>query len=181
MKRRLPALFVVRPPVEPGRQAPANPASPLAGMPTDAYLGARRDFYFNGEAIQIVHAPAASGDGDRRAEGGVGGGGAKVEQRVEHQRAPAAPVSHVAAAPAAVALAAQHRIDPGRHVAVPARHRLSRSAVIAPPHTAQKLATRRDRQRGHWRRRGRKRSAAIATTATTAEIRKALCHRSATA
>jgi glyoxylase-like metal-dependent hydrolase (beta-lactamase superfamily II) len=43
---------------------PADPDSPLAGVPTDAYLGSKRDLFFNGEVIQIVHAPAARGDGD---------------------------------------------------------------------------------------------------------------------
>ena len=46
------------------RLEPAVPDSPLAGLPTDAYLGKQRDFFFNGEAIQIIHVPSAHSDGD---------------------------------------------------------------------------------------------------------------------
>ncbi|MGE0447027.1 MAG: MBL fold metallo-hydrolase [Vicinamibacterales bacterium] len=46
-----------------GREEGAS-AYPPAALPTDAYLGRRRDFSFNGEAIQILHMPAAHGSGD---------------------------------------------------------------------------------------------------------------------
>jgi glyoxylase-like metal-dependent hydrolase (beta-lactamase superfamily II) len=46
-----------------GREEGAG-AYPASALPTDAYLGRQRDFSFNGEAIQIVHMPAARGSGD---------------------------------------------------------------------------------------------------------------------
>ena len=41
-----------------------RPAYPAGALPTDAYLAARRDFFFNGEAVQILHMPGAATDGD---------------------------------------------------------------------------------------------------------------------
>ncbi len=43
-----------------GQQAPF----PTAAWPTDTYFTKRKDLFFNGEAIQILHQPAAHTDGD---------------------------------------------------------------------------------------------------------------------
>jgi glyoxylase-like metal-dependent hydrolase (beta-lactamase superfamily II) len=37
---------------------------PFAAWPTDTFFVAEKDFYFNGEAVQILHEPAAHTDGD---------------------------------------------------------------------------------------------------------------------
>jgi cyclase len=41
-----------------------EPAIPFEGWPTDTYIGGQKDLYFNGEAVQIMHQPAAHTDGD---------------------------------------------------------------------------------------------------------------------
>ena len=46
------------------RDEDGRPAYPAGALPTDAYLGGRRDFFFNGEAVQILHMPGAATDGD---------------------------------------------------------------------------------------------------------------------
>jgi glyoxylase-like metal-dependent hydrolase (beta-lactamase superfamily II) len=43
-----------------GRQAPF----PTAAWPTDTYISKQKELYFNGEAMQIIHQPAAHTDGD---------------------------------------------------------------------------------------------------------------------
>jgi glyoxylase-like metal-dependent hydrolase (beta-lactamase superfamily II) len=44
---------------------PANEkAIPFGALPTDTYAGSQKDLYFNGEAVQIFHEPAAHTDGD---------------------------------------------------------------------------------------------------------------------
>jgi RNA polymerase sigma factor (sigma-70 family) len=62
----------------------------------------------------------------------VGGGAATVEHKVDHRRTPAAHVSHAAAVPAAVPIVTRHRLDPGRHVAVPTHVKTSHGAAVAP-------------------------------------------------
>jgi hypothetical protein len=63
----------------------------------------------------------------------VGGGAATVERKVDHHRAPAARVSHVAAGLAATPIATQHRVDPGRHISLSAaRVKTSHGAAVAP-------------------------------------------------
>jgi cyclase len=42
----------------------AQPASPFATLPTDTYLGSRKDLFFNDEGIRIVHPKNAHTDGD---------------------------------------------------------------------------------------------------------------------
>lgn len=37
---------------------------PFVAWPTDTYFVAEKDFYFNGEAVQLLHQPAAHTDGD---------------------------------------------------------------------------------------------------------------------
>jgi cyclase len=39
-------------------------ALPSAGWPTSTYFGAKKELYYNGEGIEIVHVPAAHTDGD---------------------------------------------------------------------------------------------------------------------
>jgi glyoxylase-like metal-dependent hydrolase (beta-lactamase superfamily II) len=39
-------------------------SSPFGALPTDTYAVAQKDMYFNGEAVQIFHQPAAHTDGD---------------------------------------------------------------------------------------------------------------------
>lgn len=46
------------------RMSTAEPAMPFDAWPTDTYIGGRKDFYFNGEAVEIIHRPAAHSDGD---------------------------------------------------------------------------------------------------------------------
>ena len=46
------------------RDEPGRAAYPASALPTDAYLAARRDLFFNGEVVQIVHQPSATTDGD---------------------------------------------------------------------------------------------------------------------
>ena len=40
------------------------PALPFAAMPTDTYFTESKEMYFNGEAVQVLHQPAAHTDGD---------------------------------------------------------------------------------------------------------------------
>src|SRR6202140_461335 len=42
----------------------SQPAMPSAAWPTDTYNGAEKELFFNGEAIQMFHEPAAHTDGD---------------------------------------------------------------------------------------------------------------------
>ena len=42
----------------------SQPAMPSAAWPTDTYNGAEKELFFNGEAIQMFHQPAAHTDGD---------------------------------------------------------------------------------------------------------------------
>ena len=39
-------------------------ATPSSGWPTDTYFGNKKEMYFNGEGIEILHMPAAHTDGD---------------------------------------------------------------------------------------------------------------------
>ncbi len=39
-------------------------ALPSDGWPTDTYFGAKKEMYFNGQGIEIIHMPAAHTDGD---------------------------------------------------------------------------------------------------------------------
>ena len=41
-----------------------QPPPPFRAWPTSAIIGARKDLYFNGEPVQIFHAPSAHTDGD---------------------------------------------------------------------------------------------------------------------
>lgn len=41
-----------------------EPAIPFDAWPTDTFIGGQKDLYFNGEAVQIIHQPAAHTDGD---------------------------------------------------------------------------------------------------------------------
>ncbi len=41
-----------------------NPAAPFGMLPTDTYFGARKDLFFNGEGVRILHPKAAHTDGD---------------------------------------------------------------------------------------------------------------------
>jgi cyclase len=41
-----------------------QPAAPFAAWPTDTFFTNQKELFFNGEAIQIVHQPAAHTDGD---------------------------------------------------------------------------------------------------------------------
>jgi glyoxylase-like metal-dependent hydrolase (beta-lactamase superfamily II) len=43
-----------------GAQAP----TPVVAWPTQTFSGARKDFFYNGEAVQVVHFPSAHTDGD---------------------------------------------------------------------------------------------------------------------
>jgi RNA polymerase sigma factor (sigma-70 family) len=62
----------------------------------------------------------------------VGGGAATVERKVDHHRTPAAHVSHVAAGTAATPIVTQHRLDPGRHISLPAKVKTTHGAAAAP-------------------------------------------------
>jgi glyoxylase-like metal-dependent hydrolase (beta-lactamase superfamily II) len=42
----------------------ATPAAPAAAMPTDTFFGDRDEVSFNGEAVRLIHQPAAHTDGD---------------------------------------------------------------------------------------------------------------------
>jgi cyclase len=44
--------------------AKGDQATPSSGWPTDTYFGKRKEMYFNGEGIEILHMPAAHTDGD---------------------------------------------------------------------------------------------------------------------
>jgi glyoxylase-like metal-dependent hydrolase (beta-lactamase superfamily II) len=41
-----------------------EPEVPFDAWPTDTYIGGQKDLFFNGEAVQIMHQPAAHTDGD---------------------------------------------------------------------------------------------------------------------
>jgi glyoxylase-like metal-dependent hydrolase (beta-lactamase superfamily II) len=44
--------------------AAGQPAASFGALPTDTYVGAEKDLFFNGEGIQLLHQPAAHTDGD---------------------------------------------------------------------------------------------------------------------
>ena len=44
--------------------APGKDATAPEGWPTDSYFVKQKDMFFNGEAVQLLHVPAASSDGD---------------------------------------------------------------------------------------------------------------------
>jgi glyoxylase-like metal-dependent hydrolase (beta-lactamase superfamily II) len=44
--------------------AAGTTAPPVAAWPTETFFGKKREFLFNGEAVQIIHQPAAHTDGD---------------------------------------------------------------------------------------------------------------------
>ena len=44
--------------------AKGDQATPSSGWPTDTYFGKKKEMYFNGEGIEILHMPAAHTDGD---------------------------------------------------------------------------------------------------------------------
>lgn len=46
------------------RMANGADAVPQAGWPTSTFFGERKDLYFNGEPIEILHQPSATTDGD---------------------------------------------------------------------------------------------------------------------
>jgi glyoxylase-like metal-dependent hydrolase (beta-lactamase superfamily II) len=43
-----------------GAQAP----TPVVAWPTATFSGKRKDFFYNGEAVQVIHLPSAHTDGD---------------------------------------------------------------------------------------------------------------------
>jgi RNA polymerase sigma factor (sigma-70 family) len=96
-------------------------AGAAAGGTTAATIGTGAVAATAGKVAAVVAAAAV-----------VGGGAATVERKVEQHRAPAAQVSHVAAGHAAVPIATQHRLDPGRHIRLPAQVKTSHGAAAAP-------------------------------------------------
>jgi glyoxylase-like metal-dependent hydrolase (beta-lactamase superfamily II) len=46
------------------RMSGEDPPPPFDAWPTDTYIGMHKDLYFNGEAVRILHQPAAHTDGD---------------------------------------------------------------------------------------------------------------------
>jgi cyclase len=46
------------------RLSRAEPALPVAALPTDTFFGGRKDMLFNGEPVQFFHQPNAHTDGD---------------------------------------------------------------------------------------------------------------------
>ena len=46
------------------RMSGQAPPPPFSAWPTDTFFVSEKDFYFNGEAVQILHEPAAHTDGD---------------------------------------------------------------------------------------------------------------------
>jgi glyoxylase-like metal-dependent hydrolase (beta-lactamase superfamily II) len=44
--------------------APGQPAVPFGALPTDTFVSERKNVFFNGEAVRLVHIPAAHTDGD---------------------------------------------------------------------------------------------------------------------
>jgi glyoxylase-like metal-dependent hydrolase (beta-lactamase superfamily II) len=46
------------------RMSDQKPALPFGMLPTDTYFTAKKELFFNGEAVQILHMPAAHTDGD---------------------------------------------------------------------------------------------------------------------
>jgi RNA polymerase sigma factor (sigma-70 family) len=100
-------------------------AGAAAGPTTVATIGSGAVAATAGKVAAVVAAAAV-----------VGGGAATVERKVDHHRAPAAHVGHVAVGhAAAVPIATQRRVDPGRHFTVPAKVKTSHGAAVA-PHTA---------------------------------------------
>jgi RNA polymerase sigma factor (sigma-70 family) len=96
-------------------------AGAAAGGTTAATIGTGAVAATAGKVAAVVAAAAV-----------VGGGAATVERKVDHHRAPAAHVSHVAAGPAAVPVVTQRRIDPGRHVSLPVKVKSTHGAAVAP-------------------------------------------------
>jgi RNA polymerase sigma factor (sigma-70 family) len=96
-------------------------AGAAAGGTTAATIGTGAVAATAGKVAAVVAAAAV-----------VGGGAATVERKVEHHRTPAAHVSHVATEHVAVPISAQHRIDPGRHVALPVKVKSAHGAAVAP-------------------------------------------------
>jgi cyclase len=47
-----------------GRMDKADPPYPFKALPTDTYFVPEKDLYFNDEAIELIHMPAAHTDGD---------------------------------------------------------------------------------------------------------------------
>lgn len=43
---------------------PGQPPVPFGALPTDTYITAGKNLFFNGEAVQLIHIPAAHTDGD---------------------------------------------------------------------------------------------------------------------
>jgi RNA polymerase sigma factor (sigma-70 family) len=100
-------------------------AGAAAGGTTAATIGSGVVAATAGKVAAVVAAAAV-----------VGGGAATVERKVDHQRAPTPQVGHVAAGPAAAPIATQHRVDPGRHVSVPAAKLKSAHGAAVAPHVA---------------------------------------------
>ena len=96
-------------------------AGAAAGGTTAATIGTGAVAATAGKVAAVVAAAAV-----------VGGGAATVERRVDHHPAPATHVRHVAATPAATPIATQRHLDPGRHVAVPAKLKTAHGAAVAP-------------------------------------------------
>jgi RNA polymerase sigma factor (sigma-70 family) len=96
-------------------------AGAAAGPTTAATIGSGAVAATAGKVAAVVAAAAV-----------VGGGAATVERKVDQHRTPAAHVSHVAAGHATVPIATQHRVDPGRHISVPAKVKASHGAAVAP-------------------------------------------------
>jgi RNA polymerase sigma factor (sigma-70 family) len=96
-------------------------AGAAAGGTTAATIGTGAVAATAGKVAAVVAAAAV-----------VGGGAATVERKVDHHPTPTAHVSHVAAGHAAMPIAMQHRVDPGRHVPVAAKVRSAHRAAVAP-------------------------------------------------
>ena len=96
-------------------------AGAAAGGTTAATIGTGAVAATAGKVAAVVAAAAV-----------VGGGAATVERKVDHHRAPATHVSHVAAAPAAGPVVTQRHLDPGRHVSLPAEVTSAHGATVAP-------------------------------------------------
>jgi RNA polymerase sigma factor (sigma-70 family) len=96
-------------------------AGAAAGGTTAATIGTGAVAATAGKVAAVVAAAAV-----------VGGGAATVERNVEQHRTPTAHVSHVATEHMAVPIATQHRVDPGRHVALPVKIKAAHGAAVAP-------------------------------------------------
>jgi RNA polymerase sigma factor (sigma-70 family) len=96
-------------------------AGAAAGGTTAATIGTGAVAATAGKVAAVVAAAAV-----------VGGGAATVERKVEQHRTPAAHVSHVAAGAVAVPIVTQRRVDPGRHLSVPARVKTAHGAAVTP-------------------------------------------------